>query len=67
MRLTEIGDKEIVDLANGSMHGKLWDAEILFDAHSGVIHALLVPDFEGSRAYLKEDFQLPWKSNIILG
>ena len=55
MRLTEIGDKEIVDLANGSMHGKLWDAEILFDAHSGVIHALLVPDFEGSRAYLKED------------
>ena len=51
MRLTEIGDKEIVDLANGS----------------GVIHALLVPDFEGSRAYLKEDLQLPWKSIIIVG
>ena len=67
MRLTEIGDKEIVDLANGSMHGKLWDAEILFDAHSGVIHALLVPDVEGSRAYLKEDLQLPWKSIIIVG
>ena len=49
MRLTEIGDKEIVDLANGSMH------------------ALLVPDFEGSRAYLKEDLQLPWKSIIIVG
>ena len=50
MRLTEIGDKEIVDLANGSMHGKLWDAEILFDESTGMIHALLVPDFEGRRS-----------------
>ena len=64
MRLTEIGDKEIVDLANGSM---LWDAEILFDESTGMIHALLVPDFEGRRSYLKEDLQLPWKSIIIVG
>ena len=54
MRLTEIGDKEIVDLANGSMHGKLWDAEILFDAHSGLIHALLVPDFEAAALISKK-------------
>ena len=67
MRLTEIGDNEIVDLANGSMHGKLWDAEILFDESTGMIHALLVPDFEGRRSYLKEDLQLPWKSIIIVG
>ena len=67
MRLTEIGDKEIVDLANGSMHGKLWDAEILFDESTGMIHALLVPAFEGRRSYLKEDLQLPWKSIIIVG
>ena len=65
MRLTEIGDKEIVDLANGSMHGKLWDAEILFEESTGMIHALLVP--EGRRSYLKEDLQLPWKSIIIVG
>ena len=31
MLLSEIGDKEIVDIVNGSMHGKLWDAEMLFD------------------------------------
>ena len=67
MRLTEIGDKEIVDLANGSMHGKLWDAEILFEESTGMIHALLVPDFAGRRSYLKEDLQLPWKSIIIVG
>ena len=67
MRLSEIGDKEIVDIANGSMHGKLWDAEILFDESTGVIHSLLVPDFEGGRAYLKENLQLPWKSIIIVG
>lgn len=67
MRLSEIGDKEIVDLSNGSMHGKLWDAEILFDENTGVIHALMVPDFQGSRSYLKENLQLPWKSIIIVG
>ena len=31
MLLSEIGDKEIVDISKGSMHGRLWDAEILFD------------------------------------
>ena len=67
MRLSEIGDKEIVDLSNGSMHGKLWDAEILFDENTGVIHALMVPDFQSSRSYLKENLQLPWKSIIIVG
>ncbi len=67
MRLSEIGDKEIVDIANGSMHGKLWDAEILFDENTGVIHALMVPNFQGSRTYFKENLQLPWKSIIIVG
>ena len=31
MRLSEIGDKEIADLSKGSLHGKLWDAEMLFE------------------------------------
>ena len=34
MLLSEIGDKEIVDIVKGSMHGKLWDAEMLFDEHA---------------------------------
>ena len=37
MLLSEIGDKEIVDISKGSMHGRLWDAEILFDEKTGKI------------------------------
>ena len=41
MLLSEIGDKEIVDIVKGSMHGKLWDAEMLFDEKTGVIKSAL--------------------------
>jgi len=67
MLLSEIGDKEIVDISNGSMHGRLWDAEMLFDETSGLIHSLLVPDFQSGRSRYKEDLQLPWSSIIIIG
>lgn len=67
MRLSEIGDKEIVDISKGSLHGKLWDAEMLFDENTGVIKSLLVPDFQGSGRHYKEDLQLPWSSIIIIG
>lgn len=50
MRLSEIGNKEIIDIKDGSKHGQLWDAEMLFDENTGEIKALLVPDF-GRRAF----------------
>ncbi len=53
MLLSEIGDKEIVDISKGSMHGRLWDAEILFDEKTGKIHSLSVPDFQSSHARFK--------------
>lgn len=67
MLLSEIGDKEIVDISKGSMHGRLWDAEMLFDENTGRIHALLVPDFQSGRSRYHEDLQLPWSSIIIIG
>ncbi len=54
MLLSEIGDKEIVDIVKGSMHGKLWDAEMLFDEQTGVIKSLLIPNFGSS---LEEDLK----------
>ena len=48
MLLSEIGDKEIVDIVKGSMHGKLWDAQMLFDEQTGVIKSLLIPNFGSS-------------------
>lgn len=35
MLLSEIGDKEVVDLTKGSRHGSFWDAEMLFDERDG--------------------------------
>ena len=41
MLLSEIGDKEVVDIVSGTMHGKLWDAEMLFDEKDGTIKSLI--------------------------
>ena len=46
MLLSEIGDKEIIDLTKGSRHGSFWDAEMLFDEMTGRIKALLVPNLQ---------------------
>jgi len=67
MLLSEIGDKEIVDISKGSMHGRLWDAEIIFDEKTGIIHSLLVADFHSSINRFHDDRQLPWTSIIVIG
>ena len=67
MLLSESGDKEIVDLVKGTMHGKLWDAEMLFDRQSGVIKALIIPNLGGINNKLKDTIQLPWSSIVVIG
>ena len=67
MRLSEIGDKEIADLSKGSLHGKLWDAEMLFDETSGLIKSLIIPDLGGINSKIKEAIHLPWNSIVIIG
>ena len=69
MLLSEIGDKEIIDLTKGSRHGSLGDAEILFDEKTGMIKALIVPNFvEKSRfGKYQDDLQLPWESIVKIG
>lgn len=66
MLLSEIGDKEIVDLVKGTMHGKLWDAEMIFDEVTGMIKSLIIPEL-GSKGKLKDYVQLPWNSVVIIG
>ena len=68
MLLSEIGDKQIVDITSGSMHGKLWDAEMIFDEATGAIKALVVPDFHGvGHNRFKTDLQLRWSSILVIG
>ena len=35
MRLSEIGNKEIVDVSTGRSYGQLWDAEMIFEKKTG--------------------------------
>ena len=69
MRLNDLGDKEIVNLSNGSRHGQLADAELLFDEKQGKIKAILVPDYRGRIGFMggKDFIQLPWSSIRKIG
>lgn len=67
MRLSEIGNKDIIDLTKGCHHGQLWDCELLFERSCGMIVALLIPatSIKKKKKYAPEQWiQLPW-SNIV--
>lgn len=69
MRLSDIGNKEIVDLSKGSRHGQLWDAEMLFEKENGKIKAVLIPSFQGKKSLKSSDqwIQLPWNNIVKIG
>lgn len=70
MRLSEIGNKEIVDLSTGSSHGQLWDADMAFDRKTGKIKAVLVPSLQSTGLFRKsfnDMYELPWESIVIIG
>lgn len=70
MRLSEIGNKEIVDVSTGSSHGQLWDAEMIFDKKNGKIKAILVPSLHGTGFFKKnmnDMYELPWGNIVIIG
>jgi YlmC/YmxH family sporulation protein len=67
MLLSEMGDKEIVDVVKGSMHGKLWDAEMIFDEKTGLIKSLLIKNISSISGKFKDEIHLPWNSIVIIG
>jgi len=66
MLLSQIGDKEIIDISTGCKYGELWDAEIIFDKSTGKIFALILPTekktFPWSRT--EDSTTLPWDSIV---
>lgn len=67
MRLSEIGNKDIIDLTKGCNHGQLWDCELLFERRSGRIVAILIPagTFKKKKKSCTDEWiQLPW-NNIV--
>ncbi|SPU22219.1 YlmC/YmxH family sporulation protein [Niallia circulans] len=43
LRLSEIANKEIIDFEKGERLGVLGQTDVLFDEHTGEIHAFVVP------------------------
>ncbi len=62
MRLSDLGDKEIINVADGSRYGDLYNAELMFEESTGKIRVIMAPEhkgrisFTGNRNYV----HLPW-------
>ncbi len=62
MRLSDLGDKEIINIADGSRYGDLYNAELMFEERTGKIRVIMAPEhksrisFSGARDYV----HLPW-------
>lgn len=69
MRLSDIGDKELINLSDGGRYGQLADSELLFDPATGRIRALLIPQYQGRFSLFdRGDFmQIPWESIRNIG
>lgn len=70
MRLSEIGNKEIVDVSTGTGHGRLWDADMVFEPKTGKIKSVLVPSIQNTGFFKKsynDMYELPWESIVIIG
>lgn len=64
MRLSTLGEKEMVNLSDGGRLGLLSDAELLIDEKFGKIKAVLLPDHRYSKGFFsgKNYVQIPWKT-----
>lgn len=69
MRLSELGEKEIIDVTTGSRYGDLLDAELLFDEKNGRIRAVLIPEYKSRFRFrdVQETIQIPWESIRKIG
>lgn len=70
MRLSELGNKEIINLNNGERLGLLEEADILFDENSGKILSIIIPERRISFRLLgieSANMEIPWSSIRKIG
>lgn len=70
MRLSELGDKEIVNLNNGGRLGLLNDADIIFDENTGKIISLIAPEKKLTFKLLgleSSGMEIPWSAIRKIG
>ncbi|TJX16227.1 YlmC/YmxH family sporulation protein [Tissierella creatinini] len=70
MRLSELGQKEVVNLNSGGRMGILADLDLVIDEETGKIFSLLVPDRKFSLkifATERTSMEIPWDSIRKIG
>lgn len=70
MRLSELGNKEIVNLNNGGRLGLLNDADIIFDESTGKIISLIAPERKLGFKLLgleSNGMEIPWTAIRKIG
>ena len=70
MRLSELGEKEIINLNNGARLGLLNDADIVFDEGTGKIVSLIAPEQRLSFKLLgieSNGMEIPWTAIRKIG
>ena len=70
MRLSELGNKEIVNLNNGGRLGLLNNADIIFDEDTGKIISLIAPERKLSFKLLgieSNGMEIPWSAIRKIG
>ena len=70
MKLSELGEKEVVNLNSGGRLGILADSDLIIDEGSGKIISLLVPDRRLSLNLFrseKNSMEIPWEAIRKIG
>ncbi|MEW8973463.1 MAG: YlmC/YmxH family sporulation protein [Tissierellaceae bacterium] len=65
MRLSELGNKEVVNLNNGGRLGLLADADIIFESDTGKIISIVVPEKRMALKILgfeNNGMEIPWSA-----
>lgn len=62
MRLSDLGEKEIINIADGSRYGDLYNAELMLDEKTGRIGIIMAPDNKGRISFtgVRNYVHIPW-------
>lgn len=68
MRLSEFGNKEIVNLTDGGRMGLVEDSDLVFDENTGKIYSIFIYESRGSLFRSKSGYtEIPWNSIRKIG
>ncbi|MDI6604858.1 MAG: YlmC/YmxH family sporulation protein [Thermoanaerobacteraceae bacterium] len=68
MRLSEFGNKEIVNLNDGRRLGLMEDSDLIIDENTGKIKSIIVYEMKGSIFRNKmENIEIPWDAIKKIG